>query len=147
MGEGWNWWAGRTAEWMDMGSHATREDAVAEGMGYGDGDFVVLEARSLSVPSPDAGTVIDDWLNGLGENHDYYSGESGYPEWTLPKDQQKVAEAELQTALAAWAEKWARGWIDPLPDIFGDVRNQETIRNTRDPDMEPGGHDNPQVPA
>lgn len=143
--EKWSWWAGRSSEWMDLGNHNTREDAIAEGIasiGEGEGDFVILEATPLVAPPLNADTIIDAYFENLGDNSDYYSGESDYPEWTLAKDQQKVAEAELQTFLTEWSEKWLIGNM-PSPDIFRATRNQETIRNTVDPDMLPGGHPNP----
>lgn len=143
--ESWQWWAGRSEEWMDLGSYQTRDDAIAGGInsiGEGEGDFVILEARSLVPPPLDADTIINDYFEHLGDSGDYYSGEGDYPEWLLPLDQQKIAETELQQLLTAWSEKWLVNNMND-PDMFGETRNQETIRNTVDPDMLPGGHDNP----
>jgi len=147
--ENWQWWAGRSKEWMDLGSRQTREDAIAEGLnsiGEGEGDFFILEARSLVPPPLDADDVLNNYFEWLGDNTDYYSGEADYPEWTLPRDEQRVAEAELQALLTAWSEKWLIKNM-PMPDMFGDTRNAETIRNTIDPDALPGGHDNPREDA
>lgn len=143
--ESWQWWAGRSEEWMDLGSYQTRDDAIAGGLssiGQGEGDFVVLEARSLTPPPLDADTIINDYFEYLGDNSDYYSDEGDYPEWLLAADEQKIAEAELQQLLTAWSEKWLINNMTD-PDRFGDTRNMEMIRNTVDPDMLPGGHDNP----
>lgn len=145
----WQWWAGRSLDYMDLGAYQTRDDAIAgakHDIGVGEGDFVILEAAPLAPPVLDADTVINDYFEWLGDNSDYYSGESDYPEWTLDKDQQKVAESELQTMLTAWSQKWLIGNM-PDPDIFAATRNVEMIRNTVDPDMLPGGHDNPRDPA
>lgn len=141
----WQWWAGRNEEWMDLGSYSTRDDAIAggkRGVGEGEGDFVIMEARQLTPPSLDADTIINDYFEYLGDSSDYYSGQSDYPEWLLPIDEQKVAEAELQQFLTAWSEKWLIKHI-PNPDIFGDTRNSELVRNTADPDMLTGGHYTP----
>lgn len=149
MGENWHWWAGRNEELMDLGSYSTRDDAVAGGkreIGEGEGDFVIMEARQLFPPPLDADTIINDYFENMGDSFDYYSGEGDYPEWLLPLDQQKVAEVELQEFLTAWSEKWLIKNM-PQPDMFGDTRNRETIRNTVDPDMLPGGHDNPTEPT
>lgn len=145
----WNWWAGRTDEWMTVGPCNTRDDAVAgaiRDIGEGEGDFVVMEACSLIPPPLDADTIINDYFEHLGDTSDYYSGEGDYPEWLLPEDQQKVAEAELQQFLTAWSEKWLINHMND-PDQFGETRNVETISNTVDPDMLPGGHDNPREEA
>jgi hypothetical protein len=145
MGDNWQWWAGRSEEWMDLGSYQTRNDAIAGGLanvGQGEGDYVVLEAFALVPPPLDADTIINDYFEYLGDNSDYYSGEAGYPEWLLPTEQQKIAESELQSFLTAWSEKWLINNMNE-PDQFGGTRNVETIRNTVDPDILPGGHDNP----
>lgn len=145
----WSWWVGRSEEWMDLGNYATRDDAIDGGkrdIGEGEGDFVILEAAALVPPHLAADDILNDYFEWLGDNSDYYSGEGDCPEWTLDKDQQKTAEAELQAFLGAWSEKWLIGNMPP-PDRFRSVRNQETIRNTVDPDMLPGGHDNPREPA
>lgn len=145
----WSWWAGRSQEWMDLGNYSTRDDAIEGGkssVGEGEGDFVILEATALTPPPLDADDIINNYFERLGDCGDYYSGESDYPEWTLEQDQQKTAEAELQAMLTAWSEKWLIGNM-PAPDMFGQTRNVETVRNTIDPDMMPGGHDNPRGEA
>lgn len=144
----WSWWAGRSDEWMDLGNYSSREEAINEGrnqVGEGEGDFVIMEATNLMPPPLDADDVLNNYFEWLGDNGDYYSGEADYPEWTLDKEQQKIAEAELQEFLTAWSEKWLIGHM-PQPDMFGSTRNREVISNTVDPDMLPGGHDNPRDP-
>lgn len=145
----WAWWAGRSEEYMDLGCYSTRDDAIEGGIdsvGKGEGDFVILEATSRIAPPLEADSIINTYFEELGENTDYYSGECDYPEWTLDKDKQKEAEAELQDFLTAWSAKWLTDNMTS-PDVFDGIRNVETISNTVDPDMLPGGHDNPRDPA
>lgn len=137
---GWAWWAGRNEEWMTVGPEPTRDDAIAQGMddvGEGEGDFIVLEAVMHEI-SLSASSVLENayenWCDGDMFSHEYDSPE---PQGT--KEDQQAGETELQALLNGWVAKWRH--ILPTPNMFAATRNQETIRNTVDPDMLPGGHD------
>lgn len=143
----WAWWGGRTSEWLTIGPCNTREDAIAEGVrefGEGDGDFVILEGVMHSI-SLSANQVLEDAYEHWGDDSDLFSSESDYPEPQGSKEDQKAAEDELQALLDTWLDKWRHTF--PKPNMFAASRNEETIRNTVDPDMLPGGHDNPREDA
>lgn len=144
---GWAWWAGRDEEWLTVGPCATRDDAVAEAIsdiGEGEGDFVVMEAV-LHAISFDAASIIDAAYERWSDDGDLFSLDHDGPEPQGSAEDQKAAETELQTFLDGWTDRWRRTF--PTPNMFAASRNCETIRNTVDPDMLPGGHDNPRAAA
>lgn len=139
----WSWWAGRDEEWMTVGPEATREDAIAQAIddiGEGEGDFTVMEARMHAIYF-DAASIIDNAYEGWADNCDLFSSEHDAPEPQGTKEEQMVAEDELQALLDAWVDKHRHTF--PTPNMFAATRNQEWISNTVDRDMLPGGHDNP----
>lgn len=142
----WFWWAGRDEEWMNIGPELTRDDVVSQAMGdigEGEGDFVILEGIMHDINLSASWLLdraYDDWADG-----DLFSSEHDAPEPQGSKEDQQAAEAELQALLDGWVTKWRHTL--PTPNMFAATRNQETIRNTVDPDMLPGGHDNPRDPA
>jgi hypothetical protein len=143
----WHWWAGRDEEWLTVGPCNAREDAIAEAVcefGEGEGDFVILEGVMHEI-SLSASSIIDDAYNRWADDSDLFSSESDAPEPCGSKEEQKAAESELQALLDAWVAKWRHTL--PTPDMFASTRSLETIRNTVDPDMLPGGHDNPKEAA
>lgn len=143
----WAWWAGRDEEWLQCGPYPTRDDAVAEGMNYvgeGERDFVVLEGVMHQIRLS-ADTIINDAYEHWSDSSDLFSPEFDAPEPCGSKEDQKAAEDELQAFLDAWVDKWRHTF--PTPNMFAATRNLETIRNTVDPDMLPGGHDNPREVA
>jgi hypothetical protein len=139
----WSWWAGRDEEWLTIGPCNTRDDAIAEGLsdiGEGEGDFVILEGIMHDIRL-DASSIIDNAYDHWADDSDLFSTEHDAPEPKGSKEDQKAAEDDLQSLLDAWVAKWRHTL--PTPNMFASTRNQETIRNTVDPDMLPGGHDNP----
>jgi hypothetical protein len=139
----WAWWAGRDEEWMTVGPVSTRENAIAQArddIGEGEGDFTIMEACMHAI-SLDAASILDNAYNDWADNGDLFSSEHNAPEPQGTKEEQKAAEIELQVLLDAWVDKHRHTF--PTPNMFAATRNQEWISNTVDPDMLPGGHDNP----
>jgi hypothetical protein len=125
----WQWWAGRTDEWMTVGPCATREDAIAQGIvdfGKGEGDFIVLEACQGRLQM-DAYTVLERFVDELADDNDLYSSEHNSPEWEATPEQQKEATAEMQAFLDSWMDKWRNTFT--TPQVFASTRNNETISN------------------
>lgn len=143
----WAWWAGRDDEWMTIGPCATRDDAVSEAIddiGEGEGDFIVMEAVMHDIHLS-ASCILDRQYDEWADNGDLFSTENGAPEPQGTPDQRKEAETELQALLDGWVAKFRHTF--PTPNMFAATRNQETIRNTVDPDALAGGHDNPKEPV
>lgn len=143
----WFWWAGRNEEWLNVGPERTREDVIAAAIsdiGEGEGDFIVLEGVMHEI-SLSASTVIDNAYEHWGDDSDLFSMEQDPPEPQGSKEDEAAAEAEMQAFLDAWVAKWRHTL--PTPNMFAATRNQETVRNLVDPDMLPGGHDNPRDAA
>lgn len=140
----WAWWAGKDEEWMTVGPCPTREDAISEfidDIGEGEGDGIVIEAV-MSTLSLDAASILDNAYEHWSDCGDLFSHEYGdAPEPQGSKEDQKAAEVELQALLDTWFDKWRHTF--PTPNMFASTRNREVISNTVDPDMLPGGHDNP----
>lgn len=142
----WQWWAGRDEEGFSVGPYNTREDVIAEAISYfgeGEGDFVITEAVMHEI-SLTASSVLDNIYDNWADS-DLFSAEHDAPEPQGSKEDQKAAGADLQAALDAWVAKWRHTL--PTPNMFACSRNEETIRNTLDPDTLPGGHDNPREAA
>lgn len=118
---------------MDLGNYSSRDEAIREGivsLGEGERDFVILEATQMVPPPLDAEDIINNYFESLANSTDYYSGEADAPEWLLAKEQQKVAESELQAFVVTWSKEWLTNNM-PSPDIFGSTRNKEFISNTK----------------
>lgn len=142
----WSWWAGRSTDWMDLGNYSTREDAIIGGkdsLGEGGGDFIIMEA-TMGILSMRADDILERFMDHVSDNHELYTGEGDYCARDGDKGFIAQADAELQVLLDGWMEKWRHTFTSP--DAFVSTRNQETVSNTVDPDMLPGGHDNPREP-
>lgn len=143
----WQWWAGRDEEYLTVGPHATRDDAIAEALcdiGVGEGCFHVMEGR-MHILTMSADGMLDRFIDGICDDSDLYSTEHDAPEWQATPDQQKQATAEMQAFMDVWMDQWRHTFT--APNMFADTRNREVIANTVDPDMLPGGHDNPRDAA
>lgn len=143
----WAWWAGRDEEWLTIGPCQTRDDAIAEAIndfGEGEGDFVVMEAVMQTLRLR-ADSFLERLYEEWADCGDFFSLEHDSPEPQGSKEDQKTSEDELQALLDAWFAKWEHTF--PKPNMFASTRNVETVRNTIDPDMLPGGHDNPREAA
>lgn len=146
-GAQWRWWAGQNEEWLTIGPEVTREDVIATAIsdiGEGEGDFVVLEGVMHEIHLS-AKCYLDRMFEEWADDGDLFSTDQDAPEPQGSKEDQTAAEEDLQSALDAWVAKWRHTL--PTPNMFAATRNMEVIRNTFDPDMAPGGHDNPRDPS
>jgi hypothetical protein len=124
----WYHGAGSTPDAYTGGDFATREEAVADGQAYYEGDvFSIVEAQKGAFSVPTASDLMAYWLECWDD--DDMGGEDAC-EWRGKPDQVKAAEADLQALLDGWVER--HGAIIPEPWCFNDTRNEETFNEEAD---------------
>lgn len=121
----WGWWAGTSDEFMNLGGpFATREEAITEGRNQQCGDpFWIVEARLASWSPPDAAKVMD-WLAEQGDDNELFY-DDGFPGLQCSQEIEREAEADLQSVLADWLNRWLH--ILPTPTAFNGTCGLEQI--------------------
>jgi len=128
------WYAGAGAqpENYALGPFNTRDDAIADGRDYYDGQaFTVIEACKGEFSPPSADALMGEWLERWGDDD---MGREDYPEFKGPKAAIDAAEADLDQLLSAWFERHRA--IMPEPWCFGESRNEELIATAANAEAE-----------
>lgn len=117
----WYMGAGKDPE-SCHGPYATREDAIAEGRGYGhDNGFTVMEADKAVPSLPDADDLISEFLDNNEELADP-DGDCFGTDFKASREQEDELTAAVQLVFRDWLDKhklWPTVWA------FGAMRNQE----------------------
>lgn len=97
------WYCGRNEEYMDIGGpFQTREEAIAEGRHYRQGEpFYICNAAIYGWSAPDADCVMDHWI----DDHDELWWEDGFSGFEGGKEAESCALNDLQAVLNDWFER------------------------------------------
>lgn len=123
----WGWYASEDEENYTVGPEASRDAVIAAGRVDFDGQpFFILEAIKPAAASliPNARSFIESALEAAADDEQF--GEDGDFDLSGSQEEAAAAYAELDAALSAWVEKWAR--ILPTPRTFHATRNAEVIQ-------------------
>lgn len=117
------WWAGCDEEFMNIGGpFATRDEAIAAGRAYLNGDpFWICHAVLHCWYAPDASCVFDELCN----QSDEYFYEDGFPGFDGGKEAERAAGNDLQVVLNEWIGRHTG--ILPKPTAFANCSDHEQI--------------------
>ena len=131
----WYFGSGEEPEHYMLAGTSTREETIAEGKAYYDGDtFSIIEAVSGTMKSfvPCADRIIDMMIESADDDGAF--GEDGFDDMRGTPETIKAAEADLESVMREWFDRHAA--IFPEPWSFARTRSEEVIVGD-DPDANP----------
>lgn len=115
----WLWYSGQDDEFYTNGPFATREEAIEALDGYG-GHIIEAAPREVRFS---ANSLIE---HQYFDNDDYFTGEHRGPDRAGGADVVAQADAELQTLLDDWLDRWRHTFVKP--EVFRCARKGECIQ-------------------
>ena len=131
----WYFGSGEEPEHYTLAGTATREETIAEGTAYYDGEtFSIIEGAKGTMKSfvPCVDRIIDMMIESADDDGAF--GEDGFDDMRGTPEAIKAAEHDLEAVMREWFDRHAA--IFPEPWSFARTRSEEVIVG-EDPDANP----------